>query len=241
MKRAVWTGWVLAAFVMIFPSSGWGAECEDVAPGVQYCKETMTPPGSSGSVTNHWTLIDLTEPSLQVRVTRENEGFKKPSTIANTLDTTVTINGDWINFNTNKPVGLSVGAGVQWPGSVDQGPSSSLGDWGTLSCDPGKVCQMSPINVLWEYFPPLDHNVIGGNGQRLVIDGVVQYPAFDNQRRPRSGVCINATSSEMMLLVGEGEAGGVNKGWKTQDFAAYAHQLGCYNGLMLDGEEAPPW
>ena len=209
---------------------------EEISPGVDWCAETLAPPGSSSPVTVHWAVIDLTEPSLLIRVTREGEGLSTTTGIADLLNTSVSINGDWRDNVMDRPLGLSVGHGWHWTDTHDWDTSiNPPGDWSFLACRANKQCRMNPVNTKEEWVMFRDLNVIGGNGQHLVIDGALQSPNYDSNRRPRSAVCINADSTEMRTYASEGECELCNVGFTSWDWATYVYGQGCHNGLMLDG------
>ena len=204
---------------------------EEVAPGVDWCAS------GEGNLQEevHWAIVDLTTPELYIRVTRDDEGPLTASQEAAAKQSTVTINGDWDSASYDGPQGLSVGNGWHFEGSQDWDNNNPAGDWSFLACDAAKTCRINPQNVL-EAWTWSELNVIGGNGQRLVIDGVLQAPSYDSCTRPRSGVCLDITGEVMTLFVAEGDNScSSNTGWTPWDFAQFVYDHGCYNGLMLDG------
>jgi uncharacterized protein (TIGR03382 family) len=204
---------------------------DDIAPGVDWCVF------GEGNLQEevHWARVDLTVPELYIRVTRDEEGPLTASQEAAQKQSTVTINGDWDSASYNGPQGLSVGGGWYFEGSQDWDNDNPAGDWSFLACDANKQCRINPPNVL-EQWTWNEINVVGGNGQRLVIDGVLQAPSYDSCTRPRSGVCLDATGEIMTFFVAEGDNScGSSTGWTPSDFAQFVFDHGCYNGLMLDG------
>jgi uncharacterized protein (TIGR03382 family) len=202
-----------------------------VAPGVNWCAY------GDGNLQEeiHWATVDLTVPEVYIRVTRDDEGPVTTSQEATNTASSVTINGDWDDTNYQGPHGLSVGNAWYFEGSQDWDNDNPAGDWSFLSCTADKQCRMNPVNVLEEWTWN-EINVIGGNGQRLVIDGVLQSPNYDNCTRPRSGVCLDITGEVMTFFVAEGDGDcASDTGWTPSDFAQFVFDHGCYNGLMLDG------
>ena len=210
----------------------WGVELE---AGVDWCTESVTPSGSSSAVAVHWTIIDLSEPSLAVRVTREGEGGRTTTSVAALLGSTVSINGDWHDTATGQPTGLSVGSGWHWSDTTDHDvDSSSVGDWSFLACTTEKDCRFDPMDNLeaWRW---RDINMVGGNGQRLAVDGVLHSPSYDSNHRARSGICLDASGNTMTLWATEGGCPGCGYGFTPSQFAEFVFARGCWDGLMLDG------
>ena len=206
-----------------------------IAPGVDWCADSLSPVDSSQSIDVHWAIVDLTEPTLYLRVTREDEGSRTTSDMASLLGSSVTINGDWADTVESRPLGLSVGGGVHWTGTRDWDSSTSPpGDWSFLACTAAKQCRMNAESTLEEWVWN-EINVVGGNGARLVVDGVLRVPAYDLDVRPRSAVCLDATGTVMTFFAAEGEGPGEGVGIHTWEMAEFVSQRGCYNGLMLDG------
>ena len=104
----------------------WGVE---YAAGVEWCSEATTPPGSAAEIAVNSVHIDLTEPTLYVRVTREDEGGRTTSSVASLLGSTVSINGDFSDPSTGVPTGLSVGNGWHWTDTWDKDEDAGIGDW----------------------------------------------------------------------------------------------------------------
>jgi uncharacterized protein (TIGR03382 family) len=224
---------VFALFLLFTALPAYAEEVcwEEIAPGVDWCAF------GDGNLQEeiHWTRVDLSVPEIYIRVTRDEEGPLTTSQEAANKQSTVTINGDWGSTGYSGPQGLSVGGGWFFEGSQDWDDNNPAGDWSFLACDANKQCRINPKNVL-EQWTWNELNVIGGNGQRLVIDGVLQAPNYDNCTRPRSGVCLDATGEIMTLFVAEGDNSCASStGWTPSDFAQFVYDHGCYNGLMLDG------
>jgi len=205
---------------------------EDIAAGVDWCVY------GDGDVQSeiHWATVDLTVPELYIRVTREEDAPLTTSEEALNLGSTVTINGDWESSLYDGPHGLSVGNGWRFTDSHDWDSSiNPPGDWSFLACDAKKQCRFNPPNLKEEWMWD-EVNIIGGNGARLVIDGVLQEPTYDACTRPRSGVCLNEAGTVMTFFTAEGDnVCDSATGWTPQAFAAFVYEHGCHDGLMLDG------
>jgi hypothetical protein len=202
---------------------------EEISPGVDWCAT------SDWSSEIHWTDVDLTQPELYLRVTREEEGPLSTSGAATLFGSVVTINGDWLDTDYNRPLGLSVGNGWHFPGTHDwDGSINPPGDWSFFSCTAEKLCQFDEEYTLtewnWRWL-----NMIGGNGDRMVVDGELRYPSWDDCLRPRSAICLNEPGTLLRLMAAEGDNSCGGGGISTLDWAAFAYELGCYQAMSLDG------
>ncbi|MDP6934768.1 MAG: phosphodiester glycosidase family protein, partial [Myxococcota bacterium] len=196
----------------------------------------------------HYVEIDLTTPDLYLRATRETEGPLTTSEFAELTDSVATINGDWVDSENNRPLGLAVGNGWHWSDTHDWDESTETpGDWSFLACRASKECFFDPRdsyqewNWVWQ-------NVVGGNGDRLILDGELLSPAWDSEERPRSAICLDSTGTNLIMAVAEGDGAGASgvgaflegsshtyDGFTPWDFAAYLYDLGCWQAMGLDG------
>ena len=223
---------VMLAMMLAAPAVAEEVCWYDVAPGVDWCAY------GDGNLQEeiHWAVVDLTVPGTYLHVTRDEDGPVTTSQEAANLGSSVTLNGDWQSALYDGPHGLSVGNGWLFAGSHDWDSSiNPPGDWSFLACDAKKQCRFNPPNLKEEWHWDELH-VIGGNGARLVIDGVLQVPQYDSCTRPRSGVCLDVSGTVMTLFGAEGDNScSSDTGWTPWDFAAFVFDHGCHDGLMLDG------
>ena len=196
----------------------------------------------------HIVEVDLTVPELYLRVTREEEAPTTTTAFATLTGSVATINGDWIDTDHDRPLGLAVGNGWHWTDTHDwDGSINPPGDWSFLACRASKDCFFDPVGSL-QTWDTVWQNVLGGNGDRLVVDGVLKTPVWDSAERPRSGICLDSTGTKLILAVAEGDGAGANglgawlegtshtfDGFTPSAFAAYMFDLGCWNAMGLDG------
>ncbi len=185
----------------------------------------------------HVARIDLSRSELSIRVTREGEGIRTPSSAASLLDAAVLINGDWSTAGGTRPYGLSVGNGWPWTDAMDPpSPPDSPDHWLFMACSSEKECffdapgEQSEWLYVWQ-------NVVGGNEAQLVRAGVPQYysgPFYTSERNPRSGVCLDSSGSLMSLIVVQGRRPD-SLGMTFTEMADLMVDLGCHDGMMLDG------
>ncbi len=185
----------------------------------------------------HYARVDLSVPETTLRVTRQGEGPTTSTDFAALTGSIVTINGDWNDSIEGRPLGLSVGNGWHWEGTHDwDGSINPPGDWSFLACRASKECFFDDEYSFqeWDW---VWQNVIGGNGGRLVVEGVLRTPAWDANQRPRSAVCLDSTGTELILAVVEGDGAGQNAfaGFTPTELAQYMFDLGCWNAMALDG------
>jgi hypothetical protein len=173
--------------------------------------------------------IDLTRSDLYIRATRREERGRTTTSFANHVGATVAINGDWGNASFD-PVGLAVGDGAHWEGTADRG-------WAFIACTIDNRCVFDDHtadqerDLRW-------HEVVGGNGWRLLIDGQMpQYPNeafYRTDRHPRSAVGVNADGTRMILMVIEGRRED-SIGATFIETADQIRSLGAHQAMMLDG------
>lgn len=196
----------------------------DPAPGVRQLVRTVGGPNRLVGV-----VVDLGRPEFYIRVTRPGERAQTTSAWAAGVGAVVAINGDFFDYNGYQPVGLTVGDGEHWEGTRDSG-------WSFMACTIEKTCTFDD----WPTDTALHHrwhDVIGGNGWRLLIDGnIPAYPAdaYYTQRHPRSGVGVSADGKTMIFGAVEGRRGD-SIGMGFAEFAQFFKDLGAHQALMLDG------
>jgi hypothetical protein len=167
------------------------------------------------------------------------------------------INGDW-SCNASactgdrylKPLGLAVSGGQMWHAHRTV-PSDPNERWGYLSCTVDKRCtiktrvlplnntQMADDPVRRPTVAPLRaRNAIGGNGVRMITDGVAGTGCYDGTRAPRSAVCLEQDGTHLWIVVVDGRnADGGETGMtcdEMRDLLSGA-PFQCWNALMLDG------
>jgi hypothetical protein len=195
----------------------------DPYPGIRQLHRTI--PGQN----IHASVVDLSRPELYIRATRRSERQRTTTSFANLVGAAVAINGDLFNYNDYLTVGLAVGAGEHWAGTADQG-------WSFIACTVEKDCVFdnhptdTPLNNRW-------HDVVGGNGWRLLIDGQIPtYPpdSYYTTREPRSAVGVSQDGNTMIFMVVQGRRSDSN-GMTFPETAEHLRSLGAHQGLMLDG------
>ncbi len=222
--RTGWGLWVVVAGLVGFVGE---AAAQDTwstpAEGVSYLVRT-----APGPLRMHAAVVDLTRDDLYIRATRPEERGRTVTSFAQHTGAVVAINGDWFGSGF-QPVGLAVGQGAHWEGTADEG-------WAFIACNVEREChygnhtQNEELHWRW-------HDVVGGNGWRLVVDGQIPtYPpeAFYTDRHPRSAVGTSEDGNTMYFVVVEGrrpESIGVG----FAEIAGFMQELGAHQALMLDG------
>jgi len=194
-----------------------------VHPGIELLRRT-----TAGPQVIRAAVIDLTRPEISIRATRYDERGRTTSSFAQLVGAAVAINGDW--FEGSTPLGLAVGRGELWPGSVD------LWDHAFIACTIEKECTFDSWGVVqdlyWRWW-----NVVGGNHDILVEDGVTQVRTgsfYDTDRHPRSAVGLSADGHTMYLVVVQGRRTD-SAGMTWNEMGALMADLGAHDAMMLDG------
>lgn len=200
-----------------------------VRDGVTYEKvETK-----SGNVI-HFVTVDLTNPSVQLHVSKSSEGYTTPRKFADRTGAFIAINGDFFDVNyDNIPLGLSIGDGAKWPGT------QVMPSWFLLACNQSNNCEIkkyaktSPISSNWR-------NVIGGRDV-IATAGVPWNTSDDNSvpyvcaiNAPRTAVGLSKDKGTLIIGVAEGyaeEAGGLRCSAMAEQMVNY----GAWDVLNLDG------
>jgi uncharacterized protein (TIGR03382 family) len=200
----------------------------DLVDGVRWLKR------QEDGQTIHVVEVDLTTDELALRVTREDEA--PISTVDHhwNQEALVTINGDWTHSKPNdpQPVGMSVGDG--WPWTTDP-PNDAYGEhWSFFACTAEKDCHFDDPGAeeewRWRWL-----NVIGGNGDRLMVDGAVTVVGWDTNLRPRSALCLDSTETLMMMILVQGDGATDSLGVTPVELGTLTQELGCHNAMSLDG------
>lgn len=195
----------------------------DPAPGIRQLVRTNGSPNRLVGV-----VVDISRPEYYIRATKPGERGRTTSSWAANVGAVVAINGDFFDGG-YQPVGLAVGDGEYWEGTGDSA-------WSFMACTLEKTCTFDD----WPTDTPRHHrfhDVVGGNGWRLLVDGnIPAYPAdvFYTTRHPRSGVGVSQDGKSMIFGVVEGRrADSIGMGFA--EFAQFFKDLGAHQALMLDG------
>ena len=224
-SRPVLPSVLLAIILTVFSGPAAAQDTwSEPAPGVSYLQRT-----APGPLKMHAAVVDLSRDDLYIRATRPDERGQTTTGFSQSVNAVVGINGDW-GVSGFEPVGLAVGQGVHWEGSSDDG-------WAFIACNVERDCHYGN-HTLNEVLHWRWHDVVGGNGWRLLVDGEIPtYPAdnFYTDRHPRSAVGTSQDGDTMYFVVVEGRRPGESIGIGFHDIAAFLKELGAYQGLMLDG------
>ena len=224
-------GGLLPALVLLWPCSSYATDTwTEIAEGVRWLERVAD--GQTIQVAE----IDIATPELSFRVTREDEAPTTTQDFHTEVEALVTINGDWVLSDYYPmPVGLSVGNGWKWTDSEDPPNLPYYGDqWSFFACTTEKACHIDEPMTQWEWRMRW-HNVIGGNGDRLLVDGQVTVVGWDSSRRARSALCLDSTGTQLLLIVVQGDGAAGSLGMTPEELAELTADLGCYNAMALDG------
>jgi hypothetical protein len=167
------------------------------------------------------------------------------------------VNADWSCNSSGctgdrwlRPLGLAVHGGVAWNSHrvIRSDPNER---WGYLSCTVDKQCRIRtrvlPLNNPDMATSPLQtptiaplraHNAVGGNGIKMITDGVAGTGCYDTTSAPRSAVCLEQDGTHLWIVVVDGRnASGGETGMtcaEMRDLLA-GDPFHCWNALMLDG------
>lgn len=200
-----------------------------VRAGVEYLHRTTSEPQDI-----YAARIDLSLENVAVRASGPDydvEQHVTTSEFAENVGALVAINGDW--SDTVTPVGLAIGNGWVWNDHED--------GWGFFACDIMKNCEATALSDAWWFdpdgYPYRYYNAVGANSVVLMADGV-QMPAgsgcYDEIQNPRSAVCMEADGVHLWFVVVDGRSSRAS-GMTCAETAALLADLGCWDGVMLDG------
>jgi hypothetical protein len=176
----------------------------------------------------HAAVVDISRPELYIRATRPSERGRTTTSFAHEVGAAVAINGDWFGSGF-EPSGLAVGDGEHWQGTADQG-------WSFIACTLEKECLFDD-HTTDQALNPRWHEVVGGNGWRLLVDGQIPtYPSdsFYHTRDPRSAVGMTQDGNTLIFMVVQGRRAD-SSGMTFRETAEQLQSLGAHQGMMLDG------
>lgn len=214
----------MLALLALLPAHA-GDTWSNVAPGIDYLYRTTGDPNRI-----HAAFVDLTRPEIWLWATQEWDRQQTVPSFASNAGATVAINGDWFSYSDYYPVGLAVGRGWGWTDRPD------TADWSALSCNVTKECWFDTPGTAQAWSPRV-WNAVGGNGVRLVVDGIAQWNAdsfYSSDRAPRSAVGLSADASQLILVVVDGRSSS-SIGETFNGMGELMVSLGAYQAMMLDG------
>lgn len=185
--------------------------------------------------------VDLSLPNIALHASANRSGVERKvntKTFAANVGATLAINGDWSDGST--PVGLAISEGDKWHNHI---PDDDLGStWGYIGCTIGKQCTMGveqPLDVAWWFSNPVIapyryYHAIGANGIQMLRAGEKRSGCYDSSDNPRSAACMEADGTHMWLIVVDGRSSASN-GMTCNEIRDLMLELGCYDGVMLDG------
>lgn len=205
-----------------------GDTTSTVRSGVTYLHRTTSEPQDIYAV-----RVDISLENVAIRASQPDydvEQHVTTSEFAENVGALVAINGDW--SDTATPVGLAIGQGWLWNDHYD--------GWGFFACDILKNCEATALSGAWWFdpdaYPYRYFNAVGANSVVLMADGV-QLPSgscYDTVQNPRSAICIEADRTHLWFVVVDGRSSSAS-GMTCAETAALLADLGCWDGVMLDG------
>ncbi len=214
--------------LLLLPLALAGDTTSTIRSGVTFLHRTTSDPQDIYAV-----RIDLSLENVAVRASQPDydvEQHVTTSEFAENVGALVAINGDW--SDTATPVGLAIGEGWLWNDHYD--------GWGFFACDILKNCEATALTGAWWFdpdaYPYRYFNAVGANSYILMADGV-QLPSggcYDSAQHPRSAVCIESDRTHIWFVVADGRSSAAD-GMTCAEMAALLADLGCWDGVMLDG------
>lgn len=206
-----------------------------IRTGVDHLHRTTSEPQDI-----HAVRIDLTVPNVGLHASADSGGERGVTTptFAASADVLVAINADWSDGYT--PVGLAIADGSMWHSHIAD--DSVGGQWGYFACTATKSCTIGweePLDVAWWFasptiYPYRYYQAVGANGQPLIVDGVSQSGCYDSSDNPRSAVCLDATGTQLWLVVVDGRTSSA-AGMTCDETRSLLQEFGCHQAAMLDG------
>lgn len=222
-------------WIALLPLAAAGDTWTNVRPGVDYLHRTTSEPQQIYAV-----RIDLSLPNVALHASANNDQERGVNTseFADATGALVAINTDWSNGYT--PVGLAISDGAQWHDHIHDDTLGSR--WGVVGCTIGKQCSLwaeQPLDTAWWFSAPLIapyrfHHATGANGIPMVLSGAAQSGCYDSADNPRSAICMEADGVHMWMIVVDGRSSSA-AGMTCNEIRSLMLDLGCYDGLMLDG------
>lgn len=180
----------------------------------------------------HVLRIDLTSPEIAIRASASTERGLTPSSFASKTDAIAVINGDFFD-GAKKPVGLAIGQGVLWPGSLD------TKEWSFLACNDKNNCMIEPRDQVSD--TRSDWTSAVGGWQVLLEPNFEWTPALDDScgafcltEHPRTAIGLSADKLTMWWVMVEGRQGRLT-GLTLSNLTLILKKLGASWGLNLDG------
>ena len=213
---------LLATATAAFAADSW----THPEPGISRLHRTV-----SGPLSIHAVVVDLCDPSLELRATRASESPRRTSGWGTLVGARAAINGDFYNTTNYHPIGLAMGAGEVWPGTSDGS------GWALVAAGGDGVVEIRPAaDALGSTPEPWMREIVGGNPNCLV-DGVALSSSASHygELHPRSGVGLSADGTKLVMVVIDGRWPAGSVGVTTRRLGEELASLGAWSGLNFDG------
>ncbi|MGD8668350.1 MAG: phosphodiester glycosidase family protein, partial [Desulfobacterales bacterium] len=183
-------------------------------PGIYY--------GTQFHANAHVVKVDLREPGITLHASGPPHNGKTTYRYARDAGMNVAVNGDW--FSGRTPVGHAKTDGNLWHREFSP-------HWKAFGCNSRSECFLEP-----DVYDAGIKNVVGGNVQLLIKNGVLQtshmshtdrYTYYDPNRRTAVG--LDATGRTLILLAVH------SRSENFHSMALKMQALGAHNAMMLDG------
>jgi len=217
---------VILLLLLLLPSIAFG-EWRTIEKGVDYQQFRI------GSLDAHVVRVDLTEDSIKVIASDQEDKGRRVRSFAEKHDAIVAINADYFSAKFD-PVGLAIGSCGRWKGSSDTSRE------GVVGIGVEKVEIFEPAHVM-DIRPDWLESAVSG-WPMLVKDckalSSAKLPGSDGFTRsphPRTAVGLSRDKKTMYLVVADGRREGV-PGLTLSRLASFMQgELGVCRAINLDG------
>ena len=220
---------VATAFVLFFAVATESAASDtwtEPEPGISRLHRT-----ASGPLSIHAAVVDLCDPTLELRATKPSEGPRTTSGWGSLVGARVAINGDFYNTANHQPIGLAMGDRVHWPGTFDDS------SWALVAAGRDGVVEIRPAAEALGSNPEYWMREIVGGNPNCLVQGVPRSSSASHygDLHPRSGIGISEDGSKLVFVVIDGRRPGVSIGATTLTLGQTLNDLGAWEGLNFDG------
>jgi MYXO-CTERM domain-containing protein len=173
--------------------------------------------------------VDLCAAGVSIRATKSAERRRTPSSFGEAVGAHVVVNGDFFSYADYSTIGLAIGDGERWSGSMD-GPGS-----GFVAFGPGRAV-VQPLRDDVASPPAWMKDVVSGKPQ-IVTDGQVIADGsseFCLTRHPRTAAGLSRDGKKLILAVVDGRSS-TSRGMRCSELGMLMKGLGAHNALNLDG------
>ncbi|HCF56898.1 MAG TPA: hypothetical protein DFS52_02740, partial [Myxococcales bacterium] len=185
---------------------------------------------TSAPLSIHALLVDMCDPSIDLRATRSDERRQTPSRWGSSVGARAAINGDFFGYTTYGTVGLAMGSGQRWTDTADNA------SWALFAAGRDGKISIRPESENLGTTPEAWMREIVGGDPNCLVGGVPQYDTDSHyaERHPRSAVGISRDGKTLILAVVDGRSTS-SRGVTTQELGQVLLDLGAWDAMNFDG------